>query len=243
MYWRTRGHNVPQDFKPPTSIRPLTYKTWHDMAISKESKLGKYRENAYMRLDGCHSNGHGCEAAYRYPVGVCQGVYWMAQLSDADFLFDDLKFFNPNHPSSELYLVEPEKQRGIQCRFGAAGLVAEDHFDNARNYTAVLGGERRYILGHPKNCNDMSLYPQGHPLERHTRVRWDAPNLTQFPGVENVQVNEVVLQASDLLYLPTYWFHHIVSLSRNYQCNTRSGYSLEYDSLIDDCGFLYSLPN
>lgn len=122
------------------------------------------------------------------------------------------------------------------------GLVAQDHFDNERNMIAVLGGERRYILGHPKNCKDMSLYPMLHPLEWHTQVDWFAPNATAFPNFDKVRVNEVVLEAGDVLYLPTYWFHHIVSLSKNYQCNVRSGHSLHYDQDIYDCGFLYPWP-
>jgi hypothetical protein len=39
------------------------------------------------------------------------------------------------------------------------------------------------------------------------------------------------------LYLPTAWFHFIVSLNTNYQCNARSGVSLEHRRIIQDCGF------
>ena len=80
--------------------------------------------------------------------------------------------------------------RGINCRFGARGLVAENHFDNENNFIAVLGGERRYLLGHPNNCRNMSLYPMHHPLERHSRVNWNEPNLTAYPQFEHVHINE-----------------------------------------------------
>jgi ribosomal protein L16 Arg81 hydroxylase len=121
--------------------------------------------------------------------------------------------------------------------------VSEDHFDNERNFIAVLGGERRYLLSHPNNCKDSYLYPMKHPLERHTQVDWFSPDLTKFPNFEHVHANEVVLQAGDVMYLPTYWFHHIVSLSLNFQCNVRSGHSLDYDQEIYDCGFLYPWPD
>lgn len=81
-----------------------------------------------------------------------------------------------------------------------------------------------------------------HPLERHTQVDWFSPDLIKFPNFEHAHANEVVLQAGDIMYLPTYWFHHIVSLSLNYQCNVRSGHSLDYDQDIYDCGFLYPWP-
>ena len=107
-----------------------------------------------MRIDGCISEESRCDALHREKHSVLRGLF--PSLSDADFVYDDMPFFNPQLPDqSALYLVQPSKQRGIQCRFGAKGLVAENHFDNERNFIAILGGERRYILGHPKNCKDM----------------------------------------------------------------------------------------
>ena len=40
-----------------------------------------------------------------------------------------------------------------------------------------------------------------------------------------------------MLYVPTSWFHYIVSLNLNYQCNTRSGASSNYKKDIKACGF------
>ena len=64
-----------------------------------------------------------------------------------------------------------------------------------------------------------------------------------YPDFSKTTINEVVVSAGDVLYLPTYWFHHIISLELNYQCNTRSGYSVEYDQMIYDCGFFYDFPS
>jgi len=243
LYWHVNKNNRPENFIPPTTIKPLTYDMWYDMAVSHEHNLTKYKENAYLRFDSCLSKTGRCDAIHR-AKGMDRRRYSLTQASDADFVFDDLPFFNPKYPElSSSYLVEPEKQRGIQCRFGATGMVAEDHFDNDRNFIALVGGERRYIIGKPSNCKDMSLYPQAHPFERHSKVDWEAPNITAYPSFQNVNVSEVVLQAADILYLPTYWFHHIISLSKNYQCNVRSGHTLEYDQEIYDCGFLYLWPD
>ena len=101
----------------------------------------------------------------------------------------------------------------------------------------VLGGERRYILSHPKECENLYLYPKGHPSSRHSEVDWSEPDLDKFPDFVNATSNEIVLQAGDVLYLPTYWFHYIISLEMNFQCNTRSGLSNEYRSHINQCGF------
>jgi hypothetical protein len=246
MYWKiTNVHNVPLDFVPPTRIGPVTFEQWYERALSHDQNttLDRYGEYSYMRMDACLPQQKHCDAPHRFKF-VLPNQYFWTQLSDANFMFEDLPFFNPKYPElSELYLVEPDKQAGINCRFGAEGLTAEDHFDNERNSIAILRGERRYILGHPENCPNMTLYPQKHPLERHSKVNWTNPDLNEFPLFSSVHVNEVILQAGDVLYLPTYWFHHIVSLNLNIQCNIRSGYSLEYDEIIDDCGFLYAFPS
>ena len=134
-------------------------------------------------------------------------------------------------------MVEPENQKGIHCRFGMKGVIAENHFDGSHNAIVVLGGERRYVLAHPNQCPLLSLLPKGHPSARHSAVDWSDPDLEEFPDFAKAMGNEVVLQAGDVLYLPTHWFHYIISLSLNFQCNTRSGISQEYRSPIKQCGF------
>lgn len=113
----------------------------------------------------------------------------------------------------------------------------ENHFDGSRNFIALLKGERRYLLSHPNQCPNLALYPRGHPSGRHSAVDWSKPDLIKYPEFQNALVNEVVLQAGDALYLPTHWFHHIVSLDLNFQCNTRSGINDDYADVIHKCGF------
>jgi len=117
------------------------------------------------------------------------------------------------------------------------GVIAENHFDGSRNSIVVLGGERRYILSHPKECTNLALLPKGHPSARHSAVDWSNPDLHQYPQFSQAKSNEIVLQAGDVLYLPTNWFHYIVSLGLNFQCNTRSGISSHYMQPIEECGF------
>ena len=47
---------------------------------------------------------------------------WEAcKASGSEFIFDELTFFRPK-PS--LYIVDPEAQRGVHCRFGMRGVIA-----------------------------------------------------------------------------------------------------------------------
>lgn len=117
------------------------------------------------------------------------------------------------------------------------GVIAENHFDGSRNSIALLGGSRRYILAHPNQCEKLALYPKGHPSSRHSAVDWSEPDLKQYPQFADASVNEVVMTPGQVLYLPTEWFHYIVSLELNFQCNTRSGITKHYRQDIAQCGF------
>ena len=83
-----------------------------------------------------------------------------------------------------------------------------------------------------------SFYPNGHPSARHSEVNWADPNLDKFPEFAHATANEVILRPGQVLYLPTNWFHFIVSLDLNFQCNTRSGQTDTYP--LDSCGFPYT---
>jgi hypothetical protein len=52
-----------------------------------------------------------------------------------------------------------------------------------------------------------------------------------------MRVLQVVIEAGDVLFLPALWFHYIVSLDVNIQCNTRSGTPITYATDIQKCGF------
>eukprot|EP00980_Cylindrotheca_fusiformis_P006816 scaffold1426_cov83-Cylindrotheca_fusiformis.AAC.18 len=226
MYWMQRKTDVPPpNWKPPTRMIRMTFDEWLQYANVTEDNsttgaTAPDKPHYYYRLIGCGEIG---------PHGECE-------TSSSEYLFDELTFFQPR--PDNLYIVEPNQQRGIHCRFGMTGVTAENHFDGSRNSIVVLGGSRRYILSHPDQCPNLYLYPKGHPSARHSKVDWNAPNdLEQYPNFGKAMSNEVILQAGDVLYLPQAWFHFIVSLELNYQCNTRSGKSPDYDEPISQCGF------
>ena len=156
-----------------------------------------------------------------------------------NFIYDELPFLDPRYPNkSEFYCVDPKHHRGINYRFGMRGVIAANHFDMSRNTIVVLGGERRYILADPNQCERMGLYPPGHPSVRHSSFDWT--NVSEWANrieFQDALVQEVVLHEGDVLYLPTNWFHFIVNLSLNYQCNARSGTTFETADVINACGF------
>eukprot|EP00814_Leptocylindrus_danicus_P004170 CAMPEP_0116005442 /NCGR_PEP_ID=MMETSP0321-20121206/1167_1 /TAXON_ID=163516 /ORGANISM="Leptocylindrus danicus var. danicus, Strain B650" /LENGTH=502 /DNA_ID=CAMNT_0003473869 /DNA_START=34 /DNA_END=1539 /DNA_ORIENTATION=+ len=204
MYWKEprNGKRKPQDWKPPTEITRMGYLDWLERADGPQSDLLSDKEHWYYRINAApiHFPGHerggkmGLKNKLRKPEkkGGKSNV----------FLFDELAFFQSD---KNLYLVSPDEERGINCRFGMKGVIAENHYDASRNSIALMLGERRYILADPGQCSKLALYPLGHPSGRHSAVDWSEPDLEKYPQFRHAQVNEIVLQAGDVMYLPLNW--------------------------------------
>lgn len=170
------GQNELKDWKQPTEMIRMTYEEWLDKAnITDYSQLGPDMPHWYFRLIGCGETG---------PEGQCDN-------GSSEYLFDELTFFQPKET---LYMVDPDEQKGIHCRFGMRGVIAENHFDGSRNAIALLSGERRYILSHPDQCTLLSLLPKGHPSARHSAIDWSNPDLDTYPEFAMAKANEVVMQ-------------------------------------------------
>lgn len=207
---------VPEGWKEPTTLIRMSYDDWLEHANVTDDNMGPDKPHWYFRIMGCGlmGNNNGCENG------------------SSEYLFDELPWFQPQ---KSLYVVDPAAQNGILCRFGMKGVIAESHFDGSRNAIAVLGGSRRYVLAHPSQCTNLAVFLNGHPSARHSAIDWSNPNLEAFPQFKEAMGNEVVLQAGQVLYLPSNWFHYIISLDLNVQCNTRSGASR--NDHLHSCGF------
>ena len=137
--------------------------------------------------------------------------------SEGGFLFKELTFFRPPKKSNVIF-KDPKGQRGIHCRFGMRGLIAEAHWDGSRNMIAQLGGRRRYILVAPEDSCDMYLLGRNHPSGRHSAVDWSKPeSWADYPDFPTMPAHEVVQEPGDMLYLPTFYLHYINSIDTNYQ--------------------------
>jgi len=214
-----------QNWQPPTENMRMTYVDWLEHANVTDDQLGPDNPHYYFRLIGCGDMGENTAD------GSCDK-------GSSEWLFDELTFFQPRRGDERpFYIIEPKQQKGIHCRFGMKGVIAENHFDLSRNAITLLGGQRRYILSNPSECKNMNLLPRGHPSARHSAVDWSNPDLVNYPTFEKATVNEIVMQPGDVLYLPTNWFHYIVSLELNMQCNTRSGGERINREYVTECGF------
>jgi hypothetical protein len=193
----------------PTNTTHVTFERWLENAVKAQNKTLTDRKHEYFRVSSNLDGGN-------------------------DWLFDELPFFKPK---KSLFIAEPDHQQGIHCRFGMRSVIAEAHFDSSRNTIAMIGGLRRWIIAHPAQCKHLSLLPRDHPSARHTEVDWSSQvSISKHKAeFEKLQGLELILQPGDVLYLPTFWIHYIVSLNVNVQCNSRSGTSYENKAVIEEC--------
>ncbi len=243
-YWTDSGVDKKKypEYKPPTQVSEMTFSEWLELANVTDSKLlTPESPHYYFKVVGCapgkleSTNDKVDESCSRLPGNAPHVPY----------LADELPFYAQT--KSGLYVKEPlaatpmgrfQTSKALNCRFGMKGVMATNHFDGERNFVTVLSGERRYVLASPKQCGSMALFPYGHPSARHSAVDWADPNLEEFPEFAGATGNEIVLQAGDSLFLPSLWFHYIVSLSMNVQCNTRSGLDPRNVQVLDEsCGW------
>lgn len=162
--------------------------------------------------------------------------HYYFRVSDGDnpTVREDLSIFDLE-PS--LFMKEPEESRGVHCRFGMRGVIAEGHFDASRNMVALVSGTRRWILAHPRECKHAYMLPIGHPSARHSQVDWSSPDLEKYPDFVNMKGHEVILTPGEILNVPAWWIHYISNLDINIQCNSRSGDSEVGLEDLAECGF------
>ncbi|KAL7572749.1 hypothetical protein ACA910_009015 [Epithemia clementina (nom. ined.)] len=167
---------------------------------------------------------------------------------------------------NNFFVFDIDEQKGIQCRFGERGVTAATHYDSGQNMIAMLTGAKRYILSPPKACPDLGVFStRESPIFRHSLLNFDHlayledddndGKTTDWLGqpmseaerawlrrASEAPALETVLKAGEVLFLPSFWFHYIVSLQKSAQCNVRSGIdeegTKEFGSIkhINHCG-------
>ena len=108
MYWnRPDPKHVATNWTAPTKMLRMPYQEWLSHAnVTDESQLTSHMDHWYFRLIGCGEMDHGkCDRG------------------SSEYLFDELPFFQPRI-DNDLYMTQPQHQKGIHCRFGMKGVIA-----------------------------------------------------------------------------------------------------------------------
>ncbi|CAN0114249.1 unnamed protein product [Pylaiella littoralis] len=205
MFWHKRANAEGSTWKAPTSPERMPYMSWRRWADTAEStKIGPEDVHYYLTTAGIPR-----DAKTPPMTGM--------------FVADDLPFFSTK--KDNFFIPDVYHQKGIQCRFGARGIIAESHFDHGKNFVLMLRGRKRYLLNPPRACPFLKIIAdRAHPSFRHSEVDWS--DESDWPeGFADAPALETVLETGEMLYIPSFWYHYIVSEGFNVQCNARSGLS------------------
>lgn len=174
---------------------------------------------------------HGDRSLHYMTISATEGI-------STPWIKNSFPFFKAKE---SFFIVDPNGFKGINCRLGMKGVIAAAHYDGARNFVAMVRGRKRYILLPPEECNKLDLLPKGHPSGRHSNLNWklDSIPADKLESFSSARATEVVLSRGEMLYIPSYWFHYIVSQDASIQCNARSGSSDVGFEKIADCGNFY----
>jgi hypoxia-inducible factor 1-alpha inhibitor (HIF hydroxylase) len=103
---------------------------------------------------------------------------------------------------------------------GEAGCTTPTHYDEQENLFFQVHGRKRFILLHPQMWKYLYLYPLNHTCDRQSRIDFEDPDvLNRFPRLRQAVAVDCELGPGDLLYVPVYWFHHVISLTHNVSIN------------------------
>lgn len=215
LYWKGKKMKNKKGYVPPTEqISDVSFPEW--LAMAKKADAKKLSSNAthYYFMTGSQPGDHGKRT----------------------FIARDLSLFSTS--TENFFITKVNVNKGIQCRFGMRGIIAESHFDSGRNMVAMLKGTKRYILNPPRACSKLAIISDTeHPSYRHSVIDWSDLNQASSHDFQHVEAIDTIVHTGEVLYIPSWWFHYIISLDYSIQCNSRSGFpdSMIGQKEINDC--------
>ena len=100
---------------------------------------------------------------------------------------------------------------------GQEGSVTPLHYDEQDNFLHQIGGAKTCILFSPANFPHFHPFPVHHPCDRQSQFDFKANNNNDCSIFEKLGENigqrgwKCVLEKGDVLYIPKYWWHHIIN--------------------------------
>ncbi len=96
-----------------------------------------------------------------------------------------------------------------------AGARSTLHFDHNDNLFVQIAGVKRFRLFPPTEGGNLYAYPVFHALDRRAQVdlprRDAAEHRKRYPRLADARGVEVVVHPGQLLFLPAYWWHEVLT--------------------------------
>lgn len=149
---------------------------------------------------------------------ICELLLRSTREADAPSMFAGAVNLDEHAPDllSELPmpLLDPARHRLTSLWIGTPGRTAA-HWDLPDNLSCVVRGERRYLLFPPEQVGNLYIGPIDRTLagQPTSMVDGENPDFERFPRYREAlaHAQEAVLQPGDALFIPSMWFHQVVS--------------------------------
>ena len=101
---------------------------------------------------------------------------------------------------------------GTEATSGARSFI---HFDHNDNIFLQIAGSKRFRLFAPTEAGNLYAFPCHHPMDRKAQVdlarESDPQHASAFLRLAHARSYEVTLRAGDVLFLPAYWWHEVLT--------------------------------
>ncbi|HEX8821455.1 MAG TPA: cupin-like domain-containing protein [Archangium sp.] len=102
---------------------------------------------------------------------------------------------------------------------GPAGTVSAVHFDRQENFNAQVTGRKKWTLFSPEDSHHLYYPALELPTVIFSPVDVEAPDAQRFPRFAGAQPHETVLDAGEILFIPSGWWHHVRTLELSISLN------------------------
>eukprot|EP00002_Diphylleia_rotans_P007974 TRINITY_DN17633_c0_g1_i1.p1 TRINITY_DN17633_c0_g1~~TRINITY_DN17633_c0_g1_i1.p1 ORF type:complete len:506 (+),score=88.60 TRINITY_DN17633_c0_g1_i1:43-1560(+) len=188
------------DWKSPFHVEDLDsrefFRKIESSSQSNTSPLGEEEASPNM-------NTNTPDSKYHY--------YFSGDIDSVPSLSDDI--------GDTDFLAVTEEGKVINVWMGQSGVTAQAHYDSFHNFYVQITGEKRFYLVPPGNHLNMYLYPRSHPSYRQSQVDFQSFSSQRWPRLSGIPVYRADLKPGDVLYLPPYWFHHVVAIDNSMSVN------------------------
>lgn len=134
----------------------------------------------------------------------------MLELNDTIYSEESLKMLTfPTH-----------KELGqVNFWFGKENVTAYTHYDTSQNLHAMVYGQKTFLLLPPSAYSELNLYPCLHQFYRQVHT-----NVLDADIAKSLRTKplEVVLNQGEVLYIPPYWFHCVITMETSISLNVWS---------------------
>lgn len=139
-------------------------------------------------------------------------------------------------PHNLLFVSEEDLEEFKQFLWvSSTGMITHTHFDQDYNFFVQVYGEKEFALWEAPEHVHMHMFPRVHPMWHKSRVNVKHPDPTTFPRYRKARALKAKLYPGDLLYVPPYTWHRVISNTRSISLST---YSHDY-SVYDHMNSVY----